>query len=189
MARLVQWLDDWSQAFDLAAQKGAPVLLYFQVPECIGCRMMAEETFPDNSVERLIFNRFIALKMHGDSLPQSEDYGVRWTPHLIVCRTDGHSLLDSIGHQSPEQFEPWLYLGLARFYINIRQWRMAMNNLEIIISLHHKCSSAAEAIFLRGIVGYRQTGDAVHLKNAYDKLSEEYSGCAWHDRAKPYKDF
>ena len=189
MSRLIGWLGDWDSAFALAVKQNNPVLLYFQLPECIGCMLMAENAFVDKYNQRLIKSSFIPLKLHGDDLPYSEEYGVRWTPHLLICRPDGFPLADAMGHQSPDELGTWLHLGLARHHMHMRQWSSAISNLEIIISLHHQCGSAAQAVFLRGIAGYRLSGDTTHLKNAYIKLSEEYPFSVWHDRAKPYKDF
>ena len=189
MACMIKWLEDWDSAFSLSAGQNDPVLVYFHLPECIGCMLMADNAFLDQYNQLLITKSFIPLKMHADALPHSEYCGVRWTPHLLICRSDGFPLADAMGHQSPAELGPWLHLGLARHHMHLRHWPAAISNLEIIISLHHQCGSAAQAVFLRGIAGYRLSGDTVHLKNAYIKLSEEYPLSVWHDRAKPYKIF
>lgn len=189
MDSLVQWHDDWDKAFVSASDQSLPLLIYFHLPECIGCILMNENTFSDQYIDRLIASNFVALKIHADALPYTEDYGVRWTPHFTVCRLDGFPLLEAMGHQSPQEFGPWLHLALARHNLNLRNWHAALSHLEIIISLHHSSGSAPEAVFLRGIAGYRQSGDTSHMKNAYTKLSEEYQASVWYDRSKPYKDF
>ena len=50
-----------------------------------------------------------------------------------------------------------------------------------------KSKAAPEAIFLRGVAGYKSTHDPKPLKAAYEKLQAEYPGNEWTDRAQPYR--
>jgi len=185
----LEWNDNWRAAFELAKQADGPVLIDFHLAECVGCRMMEAESFPDRDVRAAIDGHMTLLRVHADALPHSEDYGVRWTPWLVVAAADGRQLQAATGFQPAAELTPWLLLGLAKFEMLERRWLGALNHLERIISLHPKSAAAAEAVFLRGVAGYRQSMQALHLKSAYQKLTEEYPTSVWAGRARPYKNF
>lgn len=185
----IEWITDWDVAFERAKRRATPVYIDFNLPECIGCRMMASETYNDEEVAGAIMTRTTALRVHADALPHSEDYCVRWTPFLAMAMPDGRQLQKAAGFQAAAELTPWILLGQAKFDMVMRRWLEAMNHLELIISLHSKSAVAAEAVFMRGVAGYRQSKQPLHLKSAYQKLIEEYSNSVWAGRARPYKDF
>lgn len=44
-----------------------------------------------------------------------------------------------------------------------------------------------EAVFFRGVNGYRMKNDPSELKKAYENLSKDYPETVWAKRAAPYR--
>lgn len=63
----------------------------------------------------------------------------------------------------------------------------ALANLEKLLSDYAKSHSAHEAIYLRGVSLYKNTDDPKPLKQAYEKLQENYPDSEWTKRAYPYR--
>jgi hypothetical protein len=63
----------------------------------------------------------------------------------------------------------------------------ALSFFDTVISDHSQNDAAAEAIFLQGASRYKNSGNPIHLKEAYESLSSKYPNNEWTKRAYPYR--
>ena len=144
-------------------------------------------TYPDKKVVEFINRSLIPLRVKSDSIPLSKEFNVTWTPTLITLDEDGKEHYRTVGFLSPPELISSLLLGMAKIYFDAGQFEACLAKLEEIISRYPKSKAAPEAIFLRGVSGYKNTHDPKPLKEAYSKLQSEYPGSEWADRAQPYR--
>ena len=97
---------DWSgKLFEQAARENKFVLLDLDAVWCHWCHVMAETTYKDPEVVRLIQSRFIAVRVDQDARPdlssRYEDYG--W-PATIVLGANGKEIVMRSGYIEPRPF-------------------------------------------------------------------------------------
>ena len=76
---------------------------------------------------------------------------------------------------------------MAKVYFNADRFDNALTNLGKILSDYPNSDSTPEAIYLKGVSLYKSTDDPKQLKQAYEKLRDEYPGSEWAKRAYPYR--
>jgi len=101
----IQW-QHWSEKlFEQAARENKFVLLDLEAVWCHWCHVMAETTYKDPEVVRLIESRFIAVRVDQDARPdlssRYEDYG--W-PATIVLGANGKEIVMRSGYIEPRPF-------------------------------------------------------------------------------------
>ncbi len=144
-------------------------------------------TYPDENVADFINAHMIPIRVKSDSLPLSKDFNVTWTPTLVTLDQNGKEHHRTVGFLPPQELIPSLLLGIAKIYFDASSYDKCLETLEKIISGYPKSKAAPEAIFLRGVAGYKSTHDPKPLKGAYEKLQKDYPGSEWADRAQPYR--
>ena len=144
-------------------------------------------TYPDDLVAQFVNANLIPLRVKSDSMPLSKDFNITWTPTLITLDQDGKEHYRTVGFLPPTELIPSLLLGIAKAYFGTAKFDKCLETLESLISGYPKSKAAPEAVFLRGVAGYKSTHDGKHLKAAYEKLQAEYPGTEWADRAQPYR--
>jgi len=78
-------------------------------------------------------------------------------------------------------------LGMAKVHFDADKFDDALTSLGKILSDYPNSDSAPEAIYLRGVSLYKSTDDPKPLKEAYEKLRDEYPKSEWTKRAYPYR--
>jgi outer membrane protein assembly factor BamD (BamD/ComL family) len=66
------------------------------------------------------------------------------------------------------------------------QFVEAIQHFDKLLAEYPQSGAAPEAIYLRGVSGYKSTHDAGPLKEAYEKLKADYPQSEWTMRAQPY---
>ncbi|HVN24699.1 MAG TPA: hypothetical protein VMT71_12065 [Syntrophorhabdales bacterium] len=143
-------------------------------------------TYPDDKVIDFINSNLIPLRVKSD-MPLAKEFNITWTPTLITLDQQGKEHYRSVGFLSPAELIPSLLLGMAKVYFDTGVLDQCLGTLEKIVSGHPKSKAAPEAVFLRGVAGYKNTHDPKPLKAAYEKLQADYPGSEWADRAQPYR--
>jgi len=143
-------------------------------------------TYPDENVIRFINADLVAIRVRSDSKPLADDFNIRWTPTLIVLDSTGKEHSRTVGFLQPGELIPSLLLGIAKVRFDADQLPEAIESLERLVLEYPKSGSAAEAVFLRGVAGYKATHVAAMLKGAYERLKAEYPDSEWAKRAEPY---
>jgi hypothetical protein len=144
-------------------------------------------TYPDDKVAEFINANLIPLRVKSDSMPLSKDFNIQWTPTLITLDQDGKEHYRTVGFLPPSELISSLLLGIAKVYFETAQFNTCLEALAKLISEYPKSKAAPEAVFLRGVAGYKSTHDPKPLKAAYEKLQADYPGSEWADRAQPYR--
>ena len=144
-------------------------------------------TYPDDKVIAYVRQNYIGLRIGSATEPYCVDFMVKWTPRIIVLDSYGLVHQSMVGFLPPEDFVPFLELGLAKTAFNHDRLEECKKHLEKILAEHPKSSSAPEAVFLQGVTTYKLTDKAEPLKDAYNTLREMYPQSEWVKRALPYR--
>jgi tetratricopeptide (TPR) repeat protein len=144
-------------------------------------------TYPDNKVIKFIQELFIPLQVAYNAKPESVDFNIKWTPTLITLGSDGREHHRTVGFLDPDGFIANSILGIGKYHFDNDRYTEALSFFEDIIAEHPESDVVAEAIFLRGVSRYKNSGATIHLKEAYESLSSRYPDSEWTKRAYPYR--
>jgi hypothetical protein len=144
-------------------------------------------TYPKNEVVEFLNKAVIPLRIPSDAKPLADDFNLKWTPMLVVLDWNGKEHQRTVGFLPPEELIPSLLLGIAKTHFDLDQFGDAMVMLDKILSDHGGSGAAPEAVFLKGVCGYKSTHNPSPLKQAYEKLQATYPTSEWTKRALPYR--
>jgi TolA-binding protein len=141
-------------------------------------------TYPNENVIQFIQKNMIPLRLAYDA---HTDFNPRWTPTLITLDADGKEHQRTIGFFPPEELIPSLLLGIAKSYFDRERFNEALSTLDKLIEDYPNSDSTPEAIYWRGVSGYKSTHKPKALKEAYEQLRAKYPSSEWTKRAYPYR--
>ena len=148
---------------------------------------MGAVTFPDSKVITFINQNVIPLRLPYDHKPLAEQFQIKWTPALVTLDAEGKEHHRTVGFLSPEELIPSLLLGRAKIDFDHEDFAKALLTLEDLLKNFPKSAAAPEAIFLRGVCGYKSAANPKALKEAYERLAKDYPDSEWTKRAYPYR--
>ncbi len=144
-------------------------------------------SYPEPKVIDFISNNVIPLRVSFDTEPLATDFNIKWTPTLITVDWNGKEHHRTVGFMPSEELIPSVLLGMAKTYYELDLFPAALQALEKIIKEYPASGAAPEALFFRGVCGYKNTHNPAPLKEAYEKLNAEYKNSEWAKRALPYR--
>ena len=144
-------------------------------------------TYPDDSVVRFVQESYIPLLVPFDAKPLADDFNVKWTPTLVTLGIDRREHHRTVGFLNPEAFIASSLLGIGKYHFDNDRYPEALTFFEKTVADYSLSDSAAEAVFLRGVSRYKNSGDPKPLKEAYEDLSSQYPESEWTKRAYPYR--
>lgn len=144
-------------------------------------------TYPDSKVAVFVSENIIPLRIAHNAEPLATDFNVKWTPNLIVLDPDGKEHHRVVGFLPPDQFIPFLLLGMAKQHFDRNQLDKALTHLERLLTDYPRSDSAPEAVYLQGVCRYKSQHDVRALKEAYERLTGRYPASEWAKRAQPYR--
>jgi hypothetical protein len=144
-------------------------------------------TYPKKEVIEFLNTTVIPVHIPSDAKPLADDFNLKWTPMLVVLDWNGKEHQRTIGFLPPEEFIPTILLGIAKIHFDHDQFGESMAILDTILSDHGESCAAPEAVFLKGVCGYKSTHNPSPLKQAYEKLQATYPESEWTKRALPYR--
>ncbi len=144
-------------------------------------------TYPDEKVIDFIQTNLIPLRIAFNTQPLASQFGLKWTPTLILLDEDGKEHQRSVGFLPPEELIPSLLLGIAKSHFDRERFSEALTTLDKIVSDYPKSDSTPEAIYLKGVCGYKYTHNPKPLKEAYEYLQAHHPSSEWTKRASPYR--
>lgn len=144
-------------------------------------------TYPDKKVIDFVNKNYIPLQIPFDAKPLSADFNIKWTPVLITLGADRQEHHRSVGFLDPDAFISGSLLGIGKYHFDNDRFKEALGYFAEIISAHSGSDSVPEAIFLRGVAHYKNTGSPDSLKEAYETLSNRFPENEWTKRAYPYR--
>jgi len=148
---------------------------------------MGAVTFPDAKVIVFINQNVIPIRLPHDHKPLAEKFQVKWTPALVTLDMEGKEHHRTVGFLSPEELIPSLLLGKAKIDFDHEDFSNALLTLGNLLQGYPKSAAAPEAIFLRGVCGYKNAHNPKALKEAYERLAKDYPDSEWTKRAYPYR--
>jgi hypothetical protein len=146
---------------------------------------MGAVTYPNEKVADFVMQRMVPLQVGADK-PLAAECKVKWTPTIVVLDYYGKEHHRTVGFFPPEEFIPNLLLGMGKVDFDTDQFGDAIQHFDKLLAEYPKSGAAPEAIYLRGVSGYKSTHDAKPLKEAYEKLKTGYPQSEWTMRAQPY---
>ena len=143
-------------------------------------------TYPNRKVIDFLQNKLIPLQLGANDEPYASDYGVKWTPNLLIIDAEGKVYHSAVGFLEPLEFIPWLLLGMGKASFGKDNFKEALECFESVNTEYSFSCSAPEAIYFRGVSQYKSTHQPEGLKKACRILQERYPGSEWAKRAYPY---
>jgi hypothetical protein len=153
----------------------------------MGCQQMGAVTFPDARVIAFFNQNVIPLRLPHDHKPLAEQFQIKWTPALVTLDAEGKEHHRTVGFLAPDELIPSLLLGKAKIDFDHEDFAKALVTLEDLLKDYPKSAAAPEAIFLRGVCGYKSTHSPKALKEIYERLLKDYPDSEWTKRASPYR--
>ncbi|MGD9032439.1 MAG: hypothetical protein PVJ69_12515 [Desulfobacteraceae bacterium] len=144
-------------------------------------------SYPDSGVTSFINDHMIPLRIPFDAEPHAKDFNVKWTPTIVTLDSNGKEHHRTVGFLAPEDLIASLLLGMGKVHFDADKFDDALANLDKVTADYSKSNSAPEAIFFRGVSGYKSSQDPKKLKEAYERLEAEYPDSEWTQRAYPYR--
>lgn len=144
-------------------------------------------TYPDEKVIEFIENNLIPLRVAFDAQPLATQFNLKWTPTLIILDPEGKEQERIIGFLPPDEVIPTLLLGIVKVYFNHEKFDKALEMVEKLLTQFPTSSVIPEAIFLKGVCGYKSSHNPKHLKDAYEQLKVKYPSSEWAKKAYPYR--
>lgn len=182
----IQWRQDWDKALAEAEAADKPIFLDFFMATCIGCQRMGRDTYPDPAVVELVDGRCLPLRLSADALPQSEDYGCRWTPHYLILGADGKAWRAASGWLPPADLISWTLLGMGQLRLQQRRWADALTLCQEAHVRSPDGAFAAEALYWSGVCAARAGQGPRLLKQANQTINQRWPGSQWARMASIY---
>ncbi len=148
---------------------------------------MGAVTYPNEQVAGFITKNMVPIQIPFNEEPHATNFGIKWTPTIITLDSDGAEHHRTVGFLAPEELIPSLLLGIGKVCFDADKFEEAITSLEKIIRNYPKSDSAPETIYLKGVCQYKKDQDPKPLKQAYEKLHEEFPESEWTKRASPYR--
>lgn len=143
-------------------------------------------TYPQKAVETFLAEAMIAVRIPFDQ-PLASEFKVTWTPTLVTLDWNGKEHHRTVGFLSAEELVPSLMLGTAKVFSDLELFDKAFGVLGKLLSAYSTSDAAPEAMFVRGVCGYKSTHNPAPLKEAYEQLQKQYPQSEWTKRAYPYR--
>src|SRR5512135_2276478 len=120
---------------------------------------MGAVTYPDKKVADFVTGRMVALQVLADN-PLAGEFGVKWTPTIIILDSSGKEHHRTVGFFPPDEFIPNLLLGMGKIDFDTDRFKDALVHFDSLLKEYPKSNAAPEAIFLAGVSGYKSTHNA-----------------------------
>jgi len=144
-------------------------------------------TYPHDSVVAFITSYLVPLRVDINDESFYQKFHTYWTPALAILGHDGHEVQRTIGFFQPDELIACLHLGIAKARLNASEFQTAEIHFTRLLERFPTDDRVPEALFFRGVNGYKMKNDATQLKEAYEKLISDYPNSPWTKRAEPYR--
>lgn len=116
------WYANYEEALAAAERLERPLLIHFYGPNCPPCRQMERDVFSSPDVQRLLAERFVAVKVDGDRLPAlTRHYNVDAYPTDVVQEPfNGRVVFESGGFLDRNGYLAMLSQTEARFAVLVK---------------------------------------------------------------------
>ena len=143
-------------------------------------------TYPQKAVEAFLADSMVAVRILSDHA-LAKEFKVSWTPTLATLDWNGQEHHRTVGFLAADELVASLMLGSAKVYSDLELFDKAFGTLGKLLSAYPASDAAPEALFVRGVCGYKSTHNPAPLKEAYEQLQKLYPASEWTKRAYPYR--
>ncbi|MDH4101331.1 MAG: thioredoxin fold domain-containing protein [Nitrospirota bacterium] len=141
-------------------------------------------TYSDEYVIDMISKNFIAVKLHlGEDKEWATRYDVRWTPTFLLLDGKEHEHARNVGYLPVMEMLAFLTLAIGKEAFDGEKFDEAITKFNEVISNYPESELAAEAVYYKGVSGYKKGHDASELSRAYQLLHSKYPNTSWEKKA------
>jgi hypothetical protein len=169
------WYFELEPALDAARSEGKSVLLQFHRDECSGCKKMYALTYPDEDVQRELFQWFVPVRQ--DILKNRDirsRYSAYWTPSFYFLDYKGGLHYYFNGYQNAEDFRVLMRLGKAALDLPRGKYLQTIDLMDDGLSKFPKNPRAATLLFTRGMAEYLLGREKNAFREAMTEIIEDY---------------
>lgn len=140
--------------------------------------------YPDERVARFVTEHFIPVRIHvRDHADQWKrvggQYGVQWTPTVLVVDPSGEERHRLEGYLPQDDFLAQLQLGRAKVAFAQERFDEAEKRFRMVVDRHADAESAPEAFYWAGVSRYKATNDATALAETARGFQQRYQNSSW----------
>jgi Tetratricopeptide repeat/Thioredoxin-like domain len=148
--------------------------------------------YSDHRVKDLIASRFVAVRVHvrenaAEWQTLSSQFGVQWTPTILVVDADGEERHRIEGFLPAEDFLSQVELGLAHAAFNRGDYPAAEHLFRDVARKYPDTDAAPEALYWAGVAKFRATNDPAALKETNADVSGRYPASSWAKKASVWQ--
>ncbi len=144
-------------------------------------------TYPHGKVVDFIMKYLVPLRIDINDESFYQKFHTYWTPALAILGHDGYEVQRTIGFFQPDALIASLHLGIAKARLNSGEFETADVHFDRLLEHYPDDDLIAEALFFKGVNGYKMDDDAGKLKDVYEKLTSDFPDSPWAKRAEPYR--
>ena len=146
----IRWESDWEMALAEARVQEKHVMLDFSNPGCSACQQMKAVTYP-HTLTAAFVNRYLIAHRIEVQAPGTKpaEFRIQYTPTVVVVDGRGVEHHRIVGFLPAEEFVPSLMLGVSKAHVFHRQFERALSMLDMLLAVHPRSKSTAEAMDLR----------------------------------------
>lgn len=148
---------------------------------------MDKVTYPEAQVADFIGERVVPVRIPSDSKPLADQFQVKWTPLLIILDTDGQEHHRITGFLPPYDLIAMILLGTGKLHFDREAFDKAIDYFDELLDKFPDSGSAPEAVYYRGVSGYKDSNKPEPLKEAFKILRDKFPESEWAKRAAPYQ--
>lgn len=176
MSNKISWRDDLLDARREAERQNKPIIVdWADLPSCVGCVSLENNTYPEKSVIDFVNENFIPVQLNQRQNPELfKQNKVIWTPTVTICDSRGAEQFRWIGYLPPEEFMPKAKFAPAWLAMLDQNFSQASIILKEIVSLHKNSLTAPEAMYWLGVADWKVSRDFADLSNSWTSLMEIY---------------
>jgi hypothetical protein len=117
----------------------------------------------------------------------AEQYGVQWTPTILMLDPKGKERRRIEGFLPADEFRAQLELGLGQVSFAGGDYRDAHRRSSEVVAQLGETDAAAEAMYWAGVAKYKETNDPGALGATAKAFEERYQDSAWAKKASVWK--
>jgi hypothetical protein len=148
--------------------------------------------YTDDKVRDLISSRFAPVRVHirenqAEWQRLSSEYGVQWTPTILLVDAEGEEQHRIEGFLPAHDFLSQIELGVAHAAFNRGDYAAAEALFRGVARKYPDTDAAPEALYWAGVAKYRATDDPAALKETAGEVSGRYPGSSWAKKASVWQ--
>jgi hypothetical protein len=148
--------------------------------------------YSDDRVKELVTGRFVPVRVHvRDNRDEwqrlSGQFGVQWTPTILIVDPDGEERHRIEGFLPADDFLSQIELGLGHAAFKRADYGKAETSFRDVARTYPKTDAAPEALYWAGVAKYRSSNDPSALKETAGLVSREYPESTWAKKASVWQ--